>query len=264
MADASPLAGAARISRIVLIGPPGAGKGTQAALLAKRLGVPKISTGDMLREAIAAGTPLGRQAAPLMERGELVTDELLIGIVRERLARPDTRRGYILDGFPRTVRQAEGLAEMDAEVRQGRFAVVNFEVPRAELLRRLSGRRWCPKCQATYHVDNNPPRRDLRLRQRRRAADPARGRQGAGGRAAAGRVRAAHGSADRLLPQARQLPRGGRPQARRGRVRAADGACWKAGHERAEVLVGAAEDAPGLPASWRTRWTRSPRRRWRA
>jgi adenylate kinase len=161
VADASPLPGAARVTRIVLIGPPGAGKGTQATLLAKCLGVPKVSTGDMLREAIAAGTPLGRQAAPIMERGELVTDELLIGIVRERLARSDTGHGYILDGFPRTVRQAEGLAEMDREVGQGRFVVINFEVPRAELLRRLSGRRWCPKCQATYHVDNNPPSRDL-------------------------------------------------------------------------------------------------------
>jgi adenylate kinase len=161
VADASPLAGAARVTRIVLIGPPGAGKGTQAALLAKRLDVPKISTGDMLREAIAEGTPLGRQAAPLMERGELVPDELLIGIVRERLARPDTRHGYILDGFPRTVRQAEGLAAMDEEVRQGRFVVVNVEVPRGELLRRLSGRRLCPSCQATYHMDTNPPRRDL-------------------------------------------------------------------------------------------------------
>jgi adenylate kinase len=161
VADASPLAGAARVSRIVLIGPPGAGKGTQAALLAKRLDVPKISTGDMLREAIAAGTPLGRQAAPLMERGELVPDELLIGIVRERLARQDTAQGYILDGFPRTVRQAEGLAAMDAEVGRGRFVVLNFRVPREELLRRLSGRRLCPSCQATYHMDTNPPRHDL-------------------------------------------------------------------------------------------------------
>ena len=161
MADARPAPGPARVTRLVLIGPPGAGKGTQAALLAKRLGVTKVSTGDMLREAIAAGTPLGREAAPLMERGELVPDELLIGIVRERLARPDTQHGYILDGFPRTVRQAEGLAEMDGEVKAGRFVVINFEVPRGELLRRLSGRRLCPKCQATYHVDTNPPRHDL-------------------------------------------------------------------------------------------------------
>jgi adenylate kinase len=129
-------------------------------LLAQRTGVPKVSTGDMLREAIAAGTPLGRQAAPVMERGDLVPDELLIGIVRERLARPDTRNGYILDGFPRTVRQAEGLAEMDADVREGRLVVINVTVPRHELLRRLSGRRLCPKCQATYLMDTDPPRRD--------------------------------------------------------------------------------------------------------
>lgn len=161
MADASPLASPARVKRLVLIGPPGAGKGTQAALLAKRVGVPKVSTGDMLREAITASTPLGRQAAPLMERGELVPDELLIGIVRERLARPDTRHGYILDGFPRTVRQAEGLAEMDEDVREGRFVVINVAVPLQELLRRLSGRRLCPTCQSTYHLNDNHPRHDL-------------------------------------------------------------------------------------------------------
>jgi adenylate kinase len=145
---------------VILLGPPGAGKGTQAARLAARLGLPRISTGDMLREAIAANTPLGRQAGPLMERGELVPDELLIGIVGERLRRPDCAAGFILDGFPRTVRQAEGFAVMDENARAGRLLVINVEVPRAELLRRLSGRRWCPSCQATYHVDNNPPRHD--------------------------------------------------------------------------------------------------------
>ena len=162
MADASPLARPEPGPRVILLGPPGAGKGTQAARLAARLGLPRISTGDMLREAIAAGTPLGRQAGPLMERGELVPDELLIGIVGERLRRPDCAAGFILDGFPRTVRQAEGFAGMDENARVGRLLVVNVEVPRAELLRRLSGRRWCPTCQATYHVDNNPPRHDAR------------------------------------------------------------------------------------------------------
>lgn len=160
MADASPLSSPERSRHVVLLGPPGAGKGTQAARLASQLGVPRISTGDMLREAIAAGTPLGRQAGPLMERGQLVPDELLMEIVRERLSRPDCANGFILDGFPRTVRQAEGFTEMNDEVRDRQLLVFNVEVPREELLRRLSGRRWCPTCQSTYHVDNKPPRTD--------------------------------------------------------------------------------------------------------
>jgi adenylate kinase len=113
----------------------------------------------MLRDAIAAGTPLGQQAKPLMEKGGLVPDELLIGIIRERLHQPDCAHGYILDGFPRTLRQAEGFESM-ASVSGGEFVIFNVEVPRDELLRRLSGRRWCPTCQATCHVDNNPPKHD--------------------------------------------------------------------------------------------------------
>ena len=162
MADASPLHGTERARHVVLLGPPGAGKGTQAARLASELGVPRISTGDMLRDAIAAGTPLGRQAGPLMEQGQLVPDELLIGIVRDRLGRPDCDNGFILDGFPRTVRQAERFEGMDDDVRVSQLLVFNVEVPREELLRRLSGRRWCPSCQSTYHVDNKPPKNDLR------------------------------------------------------------------------------------------------------
>jgi adenylate kinase len=148
------------VARVIFIGPPGAGKGTQAARLAAHLRVPKISTGDMLRDAIAAGTPAGKIAGPLMEKGNLVPDPVLIEIVEGRLREKDCERGYILDGFPRTLKQAEGFEHMKrGDVTEDVF-VFNFEVPRDELMRRLSGRRWCPTCQATYHVYNNPPQDD--------------------------------------------------------------------------------------------------------
>jgi adenylate kinase len=144
--------------RVIFLGPPGAGKGTQAARLAAHCKVPRISTGDMLREAIAAGTALGRQAGPLMEKGGLVPDDLLIALIQERLVGGDTARGYILDGFPRTMRQAQGFETMMGGDVTAEVFVFNVDVPRDELLRRLSGRRWCPTCQATYHIYNNPPR----------------------------------------------------------------------------------------------------------
>lgn len=112
----------------------------------------------MLRDAIAAGTPLGQKAAPLMEKGQLVPDGLLIALMEERLARKDCAHGYILDGFPRTLPQAEGLERMVPETKE--YVVFSVEVPQEELLRRLSGRRWCPRCQATYHMTNSPPRHD--------------------------------------------------------------------------------------------------------
>lgn len=145
--------------RIVFLGRPGAGKGTQAARLAKHLGIPKISTGDMLRDAISSGTPLGREAAPLMERGDLVPDELLLGLIEERVGREDCRRGYILDGFPRTLPQATRFEDA-AGHRVDRSVVFKVEVPREKLLERLSGRRWCPECQATYHLVSRPPERE--------------------------------------------------------------------------------------------------------
>ena len=159
MAAASPRAAAA-YPGIIFLGPPGAGKGTQAARLADTLRVPRISTGDMLRDAIAAETPLGQQAGPLMEKGGLVPDDLLIGLIEQRLSHADCRAGYVLDGFPRTIAQAHGFERMLGGGGSDGFVVFNVEVPRDELQRRLSGRRWCPKCQATYHVINNPPRRD--------------------------------------------------------------------------------------------------------
>lgn len=159
MADASPRT-AELSTGIIFLGPPGAGKGTQAARLAKALGVPRISTGDMLREAIAAETPLGKQAGPLMEKGGLVPDDLLIGLMQERLDRPDCGTGYILDGFPRTLGQARSFEAILGDGDGIDFVVFNVEVPRDELLRRLSGRRWCPNCQATFHVFNSPPRCD--------------------------------------------------------------------------------------------------------
>ncbi len=133
---------------IIFLGPPGAGKGTQAQIVCQRLGIPQVSTGDMLRAAIAAGTEMGLKAKAYMDQGQLVPDEVVIGIVRDRLAKEDCRKGYILDGFPRTVEQARAL---------GTFAkidvAINLDVPDDVLVKRLSGRRVCPLCGAPYHVD---------------------------------------------------------------------------------------------------------------
>jgi adenylate kinase len=144
--------------RVIFLGPPGAGKGTQAVRLAAYLGVPKISTGEMLRTAIAKDTPLGREAGPLIDKGNLVPDPLLVALIAERTGESDCKSGFVLDGFPRTLPQAAGLEQMPGGDPRG-FLVFDFEVPREELMRRLSGRRWCPKCQATYHIANQPPRR---------------------------------------------------------------------------------------------------------
>ena len=157
-ASTSAEAGRRRV-RVIFVGSPGAGKGTQAAKLAAYLGVPRIATGDMLRETIAKGTPLGQGAEALIGRGKLAPDDLLIALVRGRAEQEDCARGFVLDGFPRTVRQAEGLAEMSSgDVSD--WTVFSVEVPREELLRRLSGRRWCPRCQATYHLTSSPPKQD--------------------------------------------------------------------------------------------------------
>lgn len=146
----------ARPRCFLLLGPPGAGKGTQAAVIAERTGVARISTGEMLRDAIARKTDLGRKIGAEMESGRLVRDELLLELIEERVARPDCTHGFLLDGFPRTGPQAEALDRLVAS-RNMNLIVFNFEVPRSVLLRRLSGRRWCPKCQATYHLETSPP-----------------------------------------------------------------------------------------------------------
>ena len=132
---------------LVFMGPPGAGKGTQAERFAKEHGLPKISTGDILRDAVAAGTPLGQQVKALMDRGDLVSDELIIDIVRERLQESDTARGFVLDGFPRTVPQAKALDDMLAG--RGPVVVVEIQVPDEELVRRMASRRVCSSCGRT-------------------------------------------------------------------------------------------------------------------
>ena len=144
--------------RLAFLGPPGAGKGTQASELARERGVSHLATGDMLREALAAGTPLGLEAKRYMDQGALVPDEVIIGLMRERLAKPDAGRGFIVDGFPRTIAQGEALAQLLKDMGQHLDAVVFFDVSEPELLRRLTGRRICRQCQSTYHVVSAPPR----------------------------------------------------------------------------------------------------------
>lgn len=144
--------------RLILVGPPGAGKGTQALLLQKTFNIPHISTGDLLREAVRAKTALGQQAQTHMDAGELVPDQLVTAMVAERLQQPDCAAGFILDGFPRTIVQAEALATELAQRRQRLDAVISIVVPRADLVRRLCGRRVCRKCGALYHEEFDPPR----------------------------------------------------------------------------------------------------------
>ena len=139
---------------LILLGAPGAGKGTQAEILVKQLSIPAISTGNMLREAIANGTDLGRKAKQYMDEGNLVPDELILGIVAERVAQPDCQNGFILDGVPRTLAQAEALEEKGVKIDH----VVSIEVEDSTIIGRMGGRRVCSKCGASYHVVANPPR----------------------------------------------------------------------------------------------------------
>ena len=139
---------------LILLGAPGAGKGTQADLLVKKLSIPAISTGNMLREAIANGTALGKKAKEYMDEGNLVPDDLILGIVAERVSRPDCARGFILDGVPRTLAQAEALEDRGVKIDH----VISIEVDDSEIERRMTGRRVCAKCGASYHVSANPPK----------------------------------------------------------------------------------------------------------
>ncbi|WP_215190753.1 adenylate kinase [Exiguobacterium sp. s6] len=143
---------------LVLMGLPGAGKGTQAAKIVEEYQIPHISTGDMFRAAIKGGTPLGKEAKSFMDKGELVPDEVTIGIVRERLIQDDTKNGFLLDGFPRTVAQAEALESLLKDLGKQIDHVVNIDVDAEILVPRLTGRWICPTCGATYHVIFNPPK----------------------------------------------------------------------------------------------------------
>ncbi len=140
---------------IVMLGAPGVGKGTQAKLISEKYNIPHISTGDMLRAAVKEGTDLGKKAKEIMERGELVPDEIMYGIVKERLAKDDCKNGYILDGFPRTIPQAEFLDTVDKI-----NYVIYIYVPEELIIKRLVFRRTCPNCGAMYHLEYNPPKND--------------------------------------------------------------------------------------------------------
>ncbi|RTZ47720.1 adenylate kinase [Candidimonas sp. SYP-B2681] len=140
--------------RLILLGPPGAGKGTQAAFITEKFGIPQISTGDMLRAAVKAQTPLGLEAKKIMDSGGLVSDDIIIGLVRDRLKEPDCRDGYLFDGFPRTIPQADALKHADV----GLDFVVEIVVPEENIIERMSGRRVHPASGRSYHVKFNPPK----------------------------------------------------------------------------------------------------------
>lgn len=143
---------------IIMLGAPGSGKGTQAKKMSERFGIPQISTGDMLREAVKQGTEMGRKAKSFMDQGGLVPDDVVIGIVRDRLGADDCREGFILDGFPRTIPQAEALDAVLRDLGRRVSAVLSLEVDEADLMDRLCGRRTCPGCGAMFHVRFNPPK----------------------------------------------------------------------------------------------------------
>lgn len=148
--------------RLVFLGAPGVGKGTQAEMVAAKLAIPKISTGDLLRTGVAQKTPLGLEAQQYMTRGELVPDNVVIGLVAEKIASSECEKGFILDGFPRTILQADALSGILKEQEVTLDRVIYFVIPREEVVKRLSGRRSCSACSAVYHVDYVPPKQEGR------------------------------------------------------------------------------------------------------
>ena len=146
--------------RLVLLGAPGAGKGTQAKILVEKYGIPQISTGDLLRAAVAAGTALGKEAKSYMDKGELVPDSDVLGIAEERLKQDDCKKGYILDGFPRNTKQAEALDKMLSSLNMSLTAALSVDVPFEDLMKRLTGRRTCKACGQMYNVYFNPPKKE--------------------------------------------------------------------------------------------------------
>ncbi|HET7321595.1 MAG TPA: adenylate kinase [Longimicrobiaceae bacterium] len=158
---------------LILLGAPGAGKGTQGSLLAEKLGIPKIATGDILRQAVREGTPLGQEAKRFMDAGELVPDTVIFGLVREALAAPEAREGAIFDGFPRNVAQAQELAGILADQGRKLDAVVALEVPAESIVERMSGRRTDPETGEVYHLVHNPPPAEVAARCTQRPDDRA-------------------------------------------------------------------------------------------
>lgn len=145
---------------IMLFGAPGAGKGTQAKYIIEKYGIPQISTGDMLRAAVAAGTPMGLEAKACMESGKLVSDEIIVGIIKDRLSMDDCKKGFILDGFPRTLAQAESLEKLMNEMNISLDKVISLNVPDELIVGRVVGRRVCKSCGGSFHVEFNPPKKD--------------------------------------------------------------------------------------------------------
>jgi adenylate kinase len=145
---------------LILLGPPGAGKGTQAQMIVERYRIPQISTGDILRSAVKEGTPLGLKARSFMDQGQLVPDEVVVGIIDNRLRAPDCNPGFILDGFPRTIAQAEALQAILTKIGKSIHHVINIEVDPDELVRRLTGRRTCKNCGAMFHILFHPPKQE--------------------------------------------------------------------------------------------------------
>jgi adenylate kinase len=146
--------------RLVLLGAPGAGKGTQAKKLIEKYRIPQISTGDILRKAVADGTPLGKEAKVIMDRGELVSDKIVLGLVEERLKQGDCKNGYILDGFPRNTAQAEALDKMLNGLKMPLNAALSVDVPKDDLMKRLTGRRTCKNCQQMYNIYYSSPKKN--------------------------------------------------------------------------------------------------------